>query len=135
MRIAEQHRGARGLRQLDRVLARADAGAESVQETRLRLCLVDGGLPEPETQIELCGPDGRMIRLDMGWREQQVAAEFDGAQHWGDSIQHRRDIERQEAIASLGWRLVRVSRDQLSQRPAAVIERVRAALAAARRAA
>ncbi|SHS58402.1 cullin, a subunit of E3 ubiquitin ligase [Mycobacteroides abscessus subsp. abscessus] len=134
MHIAEQHRGARGLRQLDRVLARADAGAESVQETRLRLCLVDGGLPEPETQIELCGPDGRMIRLDMGWREQQVAAEFDGAQHWGDSIQHRRDIERQEAIASLGWRLVRVSRDQLSQRPAAVIERVRAALAAARRA-
>lgn len=76
-----------------------------------------------------------MIRLDMGWREQQVAAEFDGAQHWGDSIQHRRDIERQEAIASLGWRLVRVSRDQLSQRPAAVIERVRAALAEARRAA
>ncbi|MGC7220095.1 hypothetical protein RBA39_23395, partial [Mycobacteroides abscessus subsp. massiliense] len=43
MHIAEQHRGARGLRQLDRVLARADAGAESVQETRLRLCLVDGG--------------------------------------------------------------------------------------------
>ncbi len=135
MRVAERHRGARGLRQLERVLALADAGAESVQETRLRVCLVGAGLPEPETQIELCGPDGRTIRLDMGWREQRVAAEFDGAQHWGDSVQHRRDIERQELIAAMGWRLVRVSRDQLTHRPGAVIERVRAALAAARRAA
>ncbi|WJR35418.1 DUF559 domain-containing protein [Mycobacteroides immunogenum] len=135
MCVAEQHRGVRGLRQLERVLALADAGAESVQETRLRLCLVEGGLPEPETQIELLGPEGRTIRLDMGWREQRVAAEFDGAQHWGDSRQHRRDIERQEAIASLGWRLVRVSRDQLMNQPKVVVERVRAALTAAQRAA
>lgn len=71
----------------------------------------------------------------MGWREQRVAAEFDGAQHWGDSRQHRRDIERQEAIASLGWRLVRVSRDQLMNQPKVVVERVRAALTAAQRAA
>ncbi|MGH3724144.1 MAG: DUF559 domain-containing protein [Mycobacterium sp.] len=133
--VAGQHRGARGLRQLERVLALTDPGAESVQETRLRLCIVDAGLPEPETQIELRGPDGRVIRLDMGWREQRVAAEFDGAQHWGDSVQHRRDIERQEFIASVGWRLVRVSRDQLTQQPGAVIARVRAALAAGQRAA
>lgn len=59
MCVAEQHRGVRGLRQLERVLALADAGAESVQETRLRLCLVEGGLPEPETQIELLGPEGK----------------------------------------------------------------------------
>ncbi|WP_078313845.1 DUF559 domain-containing protein [Mycobacterium sp. D16Q16] len=134
-RVTERRRGARGLRQLERVLALADAGAESVQETRLRMCLIGGGLPEPETQIELRGPDGRTVRLDMGWREQRVAAEFDGAQHWGDSDQHRRDIERHEMIASMGWRLVRVSRDQLAHRPAAVIERVRAALTAAQRAA
>lgn len=134
-RVAKRHRGARGLRQLERVLALADGGAESVQETRLRICLVKGGLPEPETQIELCGLDGRTIRLDMGWRAQRVAAEFDGAQHWGDSVQHRRDIERQEIIAALGWRLVRVSRDQLTYQPGTVIARVRAALAAGQRAA
>lgn len=119
---------------MERVLALADAGAESVQETRLRVCLVSAGLPEPETQIELRRSDGRTARLDMGWREQRVAAEFDGAQHWGDFVQHRRDIERHEFIAAMGWRLIRVSRDQL-MRPDEVIERVRAALAAARRAA
>lgn len=133
--VASRHRGARGIRRLMNVLSLADPGAESVQETRLRMCLVGAGLPRPETQIELCGPDGRTIRLDMGWREQRVAAEFDGAQHWGDSVQHRRDIERQETIASMGWRLVRVSRDQLINQPLAVVHRVRAALSAASRAA
>jgi len=133
--VASRHRGARGIRRLMNVLSLADPGAESVQETRLRMCLVGAGLPRPETQIELCGPDGRTIRLDMGWREQRVAAEFDGAQHWGDSVQHRRDIERQENIASMGWRLVRVSRDQLINQPLAVVHRVRVALSAASRAA
>ncbi|BAX96993.1 hypothetical protein MSTE_01673 [Mycobacteroides stephanolepidis] len=133
--VVWRHRGARGIRRLMNVLSLADPGAESVQETRLRMCLVGAGLPRPETQIELRGPDGRTIRLDMGWREQRVAAEFDGAQHWGDSVQHRRDIERHETIASMGWRLVRVSRDQLINQPLAVIHRVRAALSAASRAA
>lgn len=133
--VASRHRGVRGIRRLMNVLSLADPGAESVQETRLRMCLVGAGLPRPETQIELCGPDGRTIRLDMGWREQRVAAEFDGAQHWGDSVQHRRDIERQETIAAMGWRLVRVSRDQLINQPLAVVHRVRAALSAASRAA
>lgn len=133
--VASRHRGVRGTRRLMNVLSLADPGAESVQETRLRMCLVGAGLPRPETQIELCGPDGRTIRLDMGWREQRVAAEFDGAQHWGDSAQHRRDIERQETIAAMGWRLVRVSRDQLINQPLAVVHRVRAALSAASRAA
>lgn len=133
--IAARHRGARGLRQLERVLELADAGAESVQETRLRLCVVGGGLPKPETQIELRSPDGRVIRLDMGWRDRRVAAEFDGAQHWGDSVQHRRDIERQELIAAMGWRLVRVSRDQLMYQPGSIVQRVRAALVAAQHAA
>ncbi|WP_134063764.1 DUF559 domain-containing protein [Mycobacteroides salmoniphilum] len=133
--LVSRYRGARGIRRLANVLSLADPGAESVQETRLRMCLVGAGLPRPETQIELCGPDGRTIRLDMGWQEQRVAVEFDGAQHWGDAVQHRRDIERQETIASMGWRLVRVSRDQLINQPLAVVHRVRAALSAASRAA
>lgn len=125
--LIARHRGARGLRRLQNVLFLADPGAESVQETRLRLCLVGGGLPRPETQIELRAPGGRAVRLDMGWRAERVAAEFDGAQHWGDSAQHRRDIERQEFIASIGWKLIRVSRDQLANDPGAVVARVRSA--------
>lgn len=133
--LIARYRGARGLCRLHNVLALADPGAESVQETRLRLCVVGAGLPYPETQIEIVARDGRVIRLDMGWRSRRVAVEFDGAQHWGDAAQHRRDIERLELIAAMGWRLVRVSRDQLVNDPGSVVARVRAAYQAAAKAA
>ena len=47
--VASRHRGARGIRRLMNVLSLTDPGAESVQETRLRMCLVGAGLPRPET--------------------------------------------------------------------------------------
>jgi very-short-patch-repair endonuclease len=63
----------------------------------------------------------------MGWRERRVGVEFDGAQHWTDARQRRRDIERLSDLESLGWRIIRVSSDML-RTPAAIIARVRAAL-------
>ena len=60
-----------------------DGGAESPQETRLRLALVAAGLPVPETQIEFFDEYGSpYIRVDMGWRQWKVAVEYDGVQHW-----------------------------------------------------
>jgi hypothetical protein len=47
--IALRYPGARGIRPLRRALDLADAGAESPQETRLRLLLVRSGLPRPVT--------------------------------------------------------------------------------------
>ncbi|WP_231980425.1 hypothetical protein, partial [Mycobacterium sp. E2497] len=77
--VADRHSRARGIRRLRAALALADGGAESPQETRLRMLLLDAGLPRPETQIEF--RDLR-IRVDMGWREWKVAVEYDGIQHW-----------------------------------------------------
>lgn len=73
------HPGVRGLAQLREVLELMDGGAESPQETRTRLVLVDAGLPKPETQIRV----GRW-RIDMGYREFKVGVEYDGEQHWTD---------------------------------------------------
>lgn len=53
--VAAQHRGARGLRQLERVLPMVDAGSQSPKETRLRLLLINDGLPRPQTQIPVVG--------------------------------------------------------------------------------
>jgi hypothetical protein len=64
--VAASHRGACGLARLRDELEVADGGAESPQESRLRVILVRGGLPRPETQIRF--PDMH-IRVDMGWRE------------------------------------------------------------------
>lgn len=125
-RLAENHRGARGIVQLRAVLALVDAGAESPQETRTRLALMNAGLPRPQTQIEVVGPDGRVFaRIDIGWARWKVAVEYDGEQHWSDERQRVWDIERQHLLESMGWTVIRVSALQLRADPWEVAARVR----------
>lgn len=123
--LADRHPGARGIRRLRAALELTDGGAESPQETRVRLLLVGAGLPKPETQIEF--PELR-IRVDMGWREWKVAVEYDGIQHWEDRYQRSWDIERIALLETAGWSVVRVSAEMLS-RPQVIVERVRVKLA------
>lgn len=118
--LADRHRGARGVRRLRDALELADGGAESPQETRVRLLLVGAGLPKPETQIEF--RDLR-VRVDMGWREWKVAVEYDGVQHWEDRYQRSWDIERIALLEAAGWSVIRVSAEMLS-RPQVIVERV-----------
>lgn len=130
--LVERHRGARGLVQLRRALLLADAGAESPWESRTRLVLVGGGLPRPQTQIEVLNEWGAVIaRVDMGWEDCKVGLEFDGAQHWTDPVQRTRDIDRLAELEALGWTVVRVSADMLRHRPDVVVARARRALLAA----
>jgi len=123
--LADRRPGARGIRRLRAALELADGGAESPQETRVRLLLVGAGLPKPETQIEF--RDLR-IRVDMGWREGKVAVEYDGVQHWENRYQRSWDIERIALLEAAGWSVIRVSAEMLS-RPNAIVERVKAKLA------
>lgn len=127
--VAERHSGARGIVQLRRALKLADGGAESPQESRLRLALLDAGLPTPCTQLTVTSSLGHFVaRLDLGWREWKVAVEYDGTQHWTDSKQRSRDIDRIAELEALGWRIIRVSADMLRQRPASIVGRTRRAL-------
>lgn len=65
--VMAEHRGTRGLVRLKAVLPLVDSGAESPQETRTRLLLIDAGLPVPQTQIRVCDDYGDFIaRIDMG---------------------------------------------------------------------
>ena len=122
--VADRHRRARGIRRLREALELADGGAESPQETRVRLLLVAAGLPKPETQIEF---RDLHIRVDMGWREWKVAVEYDGIQHWENRYQRSWDIERIALLEAAGWIVVRISAEMLS-RPEAIVERVKAKL-------
>ena len=127
--LAIRYPGARGIRQLRTALDLADAGAESPQETRLRLLLGRSGLPRPVTQIPVTNDWGRVARrIDMGWPEWMVGAEYDGEHHWTDPARHAEDIERLEFLAARGWTIVRVSARQLRYQSALVVERVRSAL-------
>jgi very-short-patch-repair endonuclease len=94
--IAQRYPGARGIRRLRSTLSLVDQGAESPQETRLRLLLVRSRLP-PVTQINV----GRR-RVDMGYPEWKVGVEYDGEQHWTGPDDYADDIERLEFLASQG---------------------------------
>ncbi len=122
--IAERYPGARRIRRLRQALDLADAGAESPQETRLRLLLVRGGLPRPVTQIPVADEWGRVRRrIDMGWPDWMVGVEYDGEQHWSSPADYENDIVRLEFLAARGWTIVRVSARQLEYRGPEVITR------------
>jgi hypothetical protein len=124
-----RHRGVRGLVQLRQVLASMDGGAESPQETRTRLVLIDAGLPSPQTQMKVCDAFGyAFARVDMGYEDFKVGVEYDGIQHW-DPRARAYDIDRHAILRACGWRIVRVSADILRYRPHVIVGRTCEALA------
>jgi very-short-patch-repair endonuclease len=108
--LAAAHRHTRGLRQLEEALALVDPGAESPQETRLRVLLIRNSFPRPTTQIPVLSPDGyTTYRLDMGWEDRKLAVEYDGDHHRTSKDRYAYEIRRGEDIAEAGWRVVRVA--------------------------
>ena len=129
--LADGRPGHRGVRRLREAVALADPGAESPQESRLRLLLCRAGVPRPETQIEFRDDYGApRIRIDMGWPQWRVAVEYDGVQHWADRRQRSWDIERIAILEAMGWTVIRVSAEMLD-RPNVIVERVTTKLRAA----
>lgn len=115
-----------------RVLEFAEPKAESPMESRLRLLLVQGGLPRPEAQVELHDARGRFVgRPDLFYRAEQLGLEYDGENHRDRLVS---DNRRQNALQALGVRLLRYTGADLRERPAVVVAEVRRALAQARQA-
>ncbi len=130
--LADHYAGARHIRRLRQILDIADGGAESPQESRVRLLLIRSGLPKPVTQIPVSDAGGWVVRrIDMGWPQWRVGVEYDGAQHWTDAKQHAGDIDRLEFFADLGWRIVRASAEHLRAQPQRIVWRVADALRSA----
>jgi Protein of unknown function (DUF559) len=126
------HDGLRGVRQARELVPLADPRAECPQESHLRLLLLDNGLPVPEPQLWVRDERGDVrYRLDLGWREQRVGAEYDGASHLDrDRLRHDRD--RHNWLVSQGWRVRYFTDRDLCRRPAYIVATMRAALGPAR---
>lgn len=126
--------GRRGPSVRVRWLAEVDARAESPLESRLRLVLCDHGLRPPETQFLVVDEAGGQIaRADFAYPEQRLLVEADGAafhgDHAGDPRPLHRDRERQNALARLGWRVLRFTWSDVLTRPDLVAATVSRALA------
>ena len=99
----------------------------SPAESWIRWLIVDAGLPVPEVNWPLCGPDGREhFRLDLAWPGLRVCLEFDGrAAHFGRDAH---DEARAAELRRRGWIVVRADSADLSS-PTRLFEKLRAAFA------
>lgn len=127
--VADEHRGARDLRQLDATLPLVDGGADSPYESLTRLLLVRAGFPRPQTQIRVYDDYGHIVAcVDMGWEEYHVGVDFEGAHHWTDPRQREHDAERYYLLPELGWIDLRLTARRLHNNPGVFLDRVGAAL-------
>jgi len=122
----------RNLRIAERLLDEIEPKSESPMETRLRLVIVEGGLPRPQAQWEVKSAAGVVVwRLDLAYPEEMIAIEYDGAWHWK---QRRDDDRRRAALRALGWEVLVFDSDDVYGNPDRVVQEIRSALRARRRA-
>lgn len=91
-RIVEEQRGRRGRAKALRALERARVGADSPQETRLRLALVDAGIPEPLLNQRIRDERGLLYHQpDMQWPRWKVTGgRYRSVEHYLEPTRARR---------------------------------------------
>lgn len=95
-----------------RLLAFADAGAESPGESRSRFHMHRAGIPAPVVQWEV---PGLPFRTDFAWPDLGVVGEFDGRVKYGRALRPGQDPgavfweekQREDRIRATGLRVVR----------------------------
>ena len=110
------------------LLSLADPGAASPRESRLRVMLMDSGLPRPATQIRVPLSADRTAYLDLGWKDYKVAVEYDGQRHHTSQADRRHDEARREELKRQGWRVIAIRKDVIPGRTAELLQHVADAL-------
>jgi hypothetical protein len=124
--LAGKHR-LRNLRRAEYVLDLADPLAESPMETRIRVLLIEWGLPRPVSQLTVYDGAGAFIgRLDLAFPDAKVAVEYDGALHWE---QRRSDDRRRDRLRASGWVVLVYSAEDYYERRDAICTEVAGQLA------
>jgi hypothetical protein len=128
VREVRRHDRLRGVRQARELVALADPRAECVQETQLRLLLLDARLPAPVPQLWIPDDDGiPLYRVDLGYDDERVAVEYDGMSH--DAAAARlHDRARHNWLADHGWRTRYFTARDLYRNPAGIVTSVRSLL-------
>lgn len=114
--LATACRGKVDQRTLGQLLGLSDPGAQSPQETALRL-IADPLLPEPfswSSQVRVDLP-GRSTVLDLACRELKVGLYYDGRHHTAPD-QNLTDFEQYQDLRDTGWEVVRVDAALLNRK-------------------
>jgi very-short-patch-repair endonuclease len=128
LHFAARNRGARGNERVAEALAHAERRACSPTETRLRMLIVQAGLPRPEVQWVVQDERTRTaVWLDLAWPDQMVGVEYEGADHT-DRDRVLRDVGRYTALVDKGWRIYRYTKFEIRRRAHLVVAQLTRAL-------
>ena len=92
-------------------------------EARLYPRLVRWGHSLPRTNQTLC-LDGVRIEVDFLWAEEKLVVETDGAATHATAPAFRRDRWRDQILVAAGYRVIRVTWDQMTDEPEALLARI-----------
>ncbi len=94
--------------------------------------LVDAGLPKPELEYPVRGPDGFAADLDLAYPEQKIGIELDSATWHLNRTSFEKDPRRRNQIQNLGWSVLNFTWSDYAERSRQLVATVRAALDRAR---
>lgn len=94
--------------------------------------LVAAGLPEPQRQVGISGPEGWIGRVDFAYLEFRLIIELDGFGTHGTRDAFQSDRERDRKLVAAGWRIVRFTWVDIQERPERVAVELRLLLAQAK---
>lgn len=128
VRAVRHHGRRRGVQNLRLALELVRYGSLSPQESRLRVELVNAGLPEPELNHRVLHQGRLVAMVDLAFPVQRLAIEYLGDHHRTDADLYRADVHRRERLASIGWNSVFVTAADLAGPVPRAVPLVRAAL-------
>lgn len=109
---------------LRRGLERARTGSSSRPESRVRLMIVDAGLPEPEIDYDIRSESGMFIACaDLAYPDRRLAIEYEGDGH-RERAQFEHDINRFARMEEHRWRAVRLTSEHVFRIPREAIRRI-----------
>lgn len=128
--VVASRAGERGVVRMRRLLPLLRSRVDSPMETRTRLVLVRGGLPEPVCGRDVHAEDGGgwLAVPDLSWPTFMVALEYDGDVHRTDRRQWKKDVRRREILQEHGWHVIVATADDVLVFPNLLVARVRKAL-------
>jgi Protein of unknown function (DUF559) len=129
-RVLGECRGWPGSPRARAVVGFADATAESPLESLARLMFAEQGLPPPATQAPI-GEGRPFARVDFLWPRFATVVETDGLAKYDELDALRREKLRQERLEELGYKVVRLTWEQVTAEPDRSAARIRRAFALA----
>lgn len=128
-----ERKGRPGAPRLRSALELARDGVSSPPETQIRLIIRDAGLPEPALDFDVRDEHGRFLGCsELAYPELKIAIEYESDGHLTRE-QLQRDIDKYQAYAEAGWKVVRLTSQHVHRDRAEAVRRIRAARAASRR--